>query len=183
MPLPRTQHSMRYVLFVGNCDVPHHVSSVPSYFHCTMPNSPTAVLESRRHDTPGFSFESATGNWPGRNSGRVIGTDETWTGIDTALYCGVRGLPGGSSLAKLLAEHRGVRNVQDLPPLTVEQILAWADAHKAARGGWPNAKSGQVTGTDETWAGINAALIRGNRGLPGGSSLSRLLAEHHHDPR
>jgi hypothetical protein len=29
----------------------------------------------------------------------------------------------------------------------------------------------------ETWAAINTALVRGHRGLPGGSSLSWLLSE------
>ncbi len=129
------------------------------------------------------AHKEATGDWPNHQCGQVAGADETWSGINASLYRGNRGLPGDSSVAKLLAEHRGMRNLKDLLPLTVEQILAWADAHKAATGAWPNQKSGQVTGTDETWPGINAALNRGNRGLPGGSSLSRLLAEHHHDPR
>jgi hypothetical protein len=69
----------------------------------------------------------------------------------------------------------------DLPPLTVEQILTWIDAHKAATGIWPKQKSGPVSGTDETWAGINAALSRGKRGLPGGSSLAHLIKEHRTD--
>ena len=122
--------------------------------------------------------KSATDDWPNRKSGKVSGTDETWVGIETTLSRGSRGLAGGSSLAKLLAEHRSVRNVQGLPSLTVEQILVWADAHKAASGGWPKQKSGEVTGTDETWARIQDALIAGQRGLPGGSSIAKLLAEH-----
>src|SRR5205807_1427453 len=106
------------------------------------------------------------------------GMVETWAGIQDSLLAGRRGLAGGSSLAKLLAEHRGIRNHMDLPDLTIEQIVAWADDHKAATADWPNQKSGQVTGTDETWAGINAALNRGTRSLTGGSSLAKLLAEH-----
>jgi hypothetical protein len=82
-----------------------------------------------------------------------------------------------SSLAKLLAEHRSVRNIHDLPSLTIEQILAWADEHKTTTGVWPGKESGAVTGANETWAGINAALSRGNRGLPGGSSLAKLLKQ------
>src|SRR5262249_6645494 len=39
-----------------------------------------------------------------------------------------QGLTGGSSLAQLLAERRGVRNHLRLPRLTVEQIAAWAKA-------------------------------------------------------
>jgi len=121
------------------------------------------------------AHKAATGDWPNRESGPVAGTDETWARVNSALQRGLRGFPGGSSLAKLLAEHRGVRNKKDVPSLTINQILAWADAYKAASGGWPKQHSGQVTGTDETWGGINAALNRGHRGLPGGTSLAKLL--------
>jgi hypothetical protein len=124
------------------------------------------------------AHKATTGDWPRKDSGQVAGTDETWSKVDSALYAGGRGFPGESSLAKLLAEHRHVRNLKDLPPLTAEQILAWADAHKAATGDWPSKDSDQVTGTDETWAGINTSLVRGNRDLVGGSSLAKLLAEH-----
>ena len=76
-------------------------------------------------------------------------------------FRGNRGLPGGSSLARLLAEHRGARNPKDLPPLTIEQILAWADAHRAATGRWPVGLSGPVAeGSEETWAVVNKALCR-----------------------
>ncbi|MDA1050197.1 MAG: hypothetical protein O3C40_06920 [Planctomycetota bacterium] len=123
-------------------------------------------------------YRAGTGDWPKYNSGRVRGTDETWSGIDFALVQGRRGLPGGSSLAKQLAEHRSVRNIKDLPPLTTEQILVWADEHRAATGDWPQRTSGKVTGTDENWSIINNALQQGIRGIPGGSSLAKLLAEH-----
>jgi hypothetical protein len=122
--------------------------------------------------------KAATGDWPRKDSRQVTGTDETWAGLNTALNRGTRGLTGGCSLTKLLAKHRGVRNVMDLPNLTVEQILQWMDAHKAATGDWPRKDSGQATGADETWAGLNSALNRGTRGLTGGSSLAKLLAEH-----
>jgi hypothetical protein len=63
--------------------------------------------------------------------------------------------------------------------LTVEQVLAWAEAHHARTGGWPAARSGAVhAAAGETWRALNKALSAGTRGLPGGSSLSRLLAEH-----
>ena len=122
--------------------------------------------------------KASIGDWPGLKSGQVTGTDETWLGIDACLRAGRRSFPGGSSLAQMLADHRSVRNIMDLPTLTIEQILAWADAHKTATGGWPNLKSGQVTGTDETWARIDRSLRASVRGLPGGSSLAQLLAEH-----
>ena len=63
------------------------------------------------------------------------------------------------------------------PPLTVEQILAWADAYRARTGRWPTATSGPVPeAPGEIWAGIDRELRGGGRGLPGGYSLARLLA-------
>jgi hypothetical protein len=69
--------------------------------------------------------------------------------------------------------------LQRRAPLTEEQLLAWADAHHAHTGQWPNARSGSVLAVPgETWSGINAALRNGYRGLPGGSSLFWFLAQH-----
>ena len=48
-------------------------------------------------------------------------------------------------------------------------------------GGWPqqNTKPRGIPGTNgETWLAVNAALLAGQRGLPGGSSLARVLKEH-----
>src|SRR5262249_14517449 len=71
---------------------------------------------------------TATGDWPIASSEFVRDApyETTWRGIDMALRQGHRGLAAGGSLARLLAEHRDVRNVSDIPPLTMEQILAWA---------------------------------------------------------
>jgi hypothetical protein len=64
-------------------------------------------------------------------------------------------------------------------PLTVQQILAWADAHKARTGRWPRAASGPVAGAPgEFWGTVNAALKWGRRGLPRRGSLAKLLALH-----
>jgi hypothetical protein len=64
-----------------------------------------------------------TGRWPIATDGRVYGAaDETWMRIDNALRAGRRGLPGGDSLAKLLARHRGVRNKKALPRLNARHI-------------------------------------------------------------
>jgi hypothetical protein len=78
----------------------------------------------------------------------------------------------------LLAEKRGVRNRGALPDLSVEQILKWADAHSKKTGEWPKVKSGAVLGAlGESWGIIDGSLSRGRRGLSGGSSLAKLLAE------
>jgi hypothetical protein len=122
----------------------------------------------------------ATGRWPTCESGPVLGApDETWRAVEMALYEGLRGLRGGSSVAKLLAKHRGVRNIGNLPRLTVKQILRWADAHFRRTGSWPTYRSGPVQGAkDETWKAIEMALQRGRRGLRRSSSLHRVLIKH-----
>jgi hypothetical protein len=126
------------------------------------------------------AFHAAHGHWPKESSGAVADApSESWGAISLALLNGMRGLAGGSSLARLLAERRGARNKQALPHLTIDQILAWADAHHAATGQWPSQNSGPVQDAPgETWAAINSGLITGLRGLPGGTSLARLLDEH-----
>ncbi len=120
-----------------------------------------------------------TGRWPKLTSGPVVGTDgEKWSAIERALNVGCRGLRGGSSIARLLAEHRGVRNHMGLPHLSIRQVLKWADAHYRTTGQWPTGQSGPVSGSSgETWMGIQIALNRGRRGLSGGSSLAALLSE------
>jgi|GEM_PF-383513 len=124
--------------------------------------------------------KKSTGMWPRVNSGLVkAAKGNTWTGLNSALQKGLRGLPGSSSLAQLLQKHRDVRNTGDLPPLTVKQILKWADEHKKSTGMWPRSDSGPVKAAKgETWTGINLALTRGTRGLSGRSSLAKLLAIH-----
>jgi len=121
-----------------------------------------------------------TGKWPNQKTGPIAeAPGETWLAVNIALGLGLRGFEGGSSLAKLLKEKRGARNKADLPPLTVEQILAWADAHRAHTGNWPTQYSGSINDTPgESWAGVNSALRRGYRGLPAGVTLAKLLAEH-----
>jgi len=120
-----------------------------------------------------------TAEWPTQKSGTIPNSGgEKWQAIDTALHLGARKVTGRSSLARLLARHRGVRNRKQLPPLTEEQILAWADAHYRHTGAWPKRNSGPILhAPGETWSGVNVALNHGNRHLPGGSSLALLLAE------
>lgn len=99
--------------------------------------------------------------------------------INIALKQGHRGLPGGASLARLLAEERGVRNRANLPQLSQREILRWAAAHRRRTGEWPTRASGPVTDAPgETWSGVDAALAKGARGLRGGTSLAKLLARH-----
>jgi hypothetical protein len=96
--------------------------------------------------------------------------------IDQALRKGLRGLRPGSSLARLLDQHRGKRNRKQLPRYTIRQILGWADAFHRRTGRWPTSDSGAIRDTNgETWMAVDVALRNGQRGLPGGSSLAQLL--------
>lgn len=120
-----------------------------------------------------------TGSWPNKRSGRIVGTrSENWGMVDAALRGGTRGLPGGSSMPRLLAQRRGVpENVR--PALDEATILAWADAHHARTGEWPRRSSGTIVDAPgETWNAVNVGLIVGRRGLPGGTTLARLLLKH-----
>src|SRR5207244_747366 len=57
-----------------------------------------------------------TSEWPHKDSGRIMtGLGLKWMNVDSALRVGLRGLDGGSSLARLLARQRGVRNHMALP--------------------------------------------------------------------
>ncbi len=125
------------------------------------------------------AYHARTGRWPNCSSGPIAEEPgENWMSVASALQHGYRGLPSGSSLARLLIEHRGIRSCRYLPPLLIPQILAWADAFRARADRWPTALSGPVVeAPGETWSAIEAALSEGFRGLPGGSSLSRLLAQ------
>jgi hypothetical protein len=118
-----------------------------------------------------------SGSWPTADSGPIPDAPgETWLAVENALRGGGRGLQGGSSLARLLAEHRGVRNKADLPELTEEVIVAWAAAHHERTGQWPSEASGPIVDAPgETWKAVNLALFQGLRGLAGGSSLYQLL--------
>jgi hypothetical protein len=63
-----------------------------------------------------------------------------------------------------------------LGALTGGQIRGWAKRHFRRTGRWPTAASGPVADAPaENWRALNTALREGYRGLPGGSSLARLL--------
>jgi hypothetical protein len=118
-----------------------------------------------------------TGQWPTARSGPVLGMPaENWSAITTSLYQGQRGLPKGFSLAQLLAQRGYKRSLKHLPPLAVEQIVHWVEAHQQRTGKWPTHKAGPVAeAPGETWLGVDKALAKGKRGLPGGSSIARLV--------
>jgi hypothetical protein len=121
-----------------------------------------------------------TGKWPNRNSGPIPeAPGETWAFVDAALHNGSRGLKGGSSLAKLLAARRGIRNRMNLPKLRAQEIKVWIKAYKERHNRRPTHLSGPIPeAPGETFAGVHAALSRGYRGCAGGSSLFRFQEKH-----
>jgi hypothetical protein len=126
------------------------------------------------------AYHQRTGQWPTSASGSIPeAPGDTWLAVESALRVGCRGFRrGGSSLAKVLAEFVGLRNIQDLPPLSKRKIIAWADAYHERTGEWPNESDGAVTDAPgENWVSIDDALRRGRRNLQAGSSLARLLAK------
>jgi hypothetical protein len=60
-------------------------------------------------------------------------------------------------------------------PITVAQILRWADAWHAQTGDWPTMYSGPIPGAGTSWIVVHRALTCGTHGLPGGDNLAKLL--------
>jgi hypothetical protein len=120
-----------------------------------------------------------THRWPKAESGDIPeAPGETWCAVAHALVIGGRGLPGGTTLFRLLEQERHARSPRKHSRLTIPGILIWADAHHRRTGDWPTVTSGPILATNgETWAAVEAALRHGFRGLPGGTSLCRLLRE------
>jgi hypothetical protein len=126
------------------------------------------------------AWNQRMGEWPKPKSGPIPDAPgETSYAVDAALRHEMRGLRGRSSLAQLLAKHRHVRNGMQLPRLSEAKILKWADHWHKRFGQWPKAASGSIPeASGETWLKVETALRAGTRGLPGGSSLYRLLARN-----
>lgn len=120
------------------------------------------------------------GDWPSTHTGRIVDQpDETWAKINDALYGGRRGLPGKSSLAKLLASRRKTLYACKGVPLRRSEILDWVASHHELTGELPTRDSGPLHDQPgETWRAIDAALHAGSRSLRGGSSLDDLLSAY-----
>ena len=170
--MPSIQHCARdRVVFAAGCRSPDCSSrggrSDPS----------TTLRASRfRRCSPGPMHTARTGRWPTCSSGPCLeAPGEHWGSLMSAVHEGQRGLPGGSTFAQLLVKHRGHRSKGHAPRLSIPQILDWALAFQTRHGEWPTSHSGPVAeAPGETWSGIQSALGRGRRGLPGGSTLARL---------
>jgi hypothetical protein len=130
----------------------------------------TIVLWAKAH-------KKRSGRWPAVKSGAIPeAPGETWSGVKAALVVGMRGLHGGDSLAKLLSRECGKRNLAGVPPLSPERIRGWVLNHHRTTGKWPKSTSGPILGVaGETWSAVDNALHKGRRGLPGGSSVAKVV--------
>jgi hypothetical protein len=105
-----------------------------------------------------------TGRWPRQRDWRepIPGSGgETWGNVLQTVAVGLRGMPGTFTLFDLLAEHRRVRNVGNLPPLTEGQIFDWAEQFFAAHGRWPTVNGPVQVIPDcggERWVNLDQAL-------------------------
>jgi superfamily II DNA or RNA helicase len=116
-------------------------------------------------------YHKEHGNWPYRGPcGRIPG--DSWNNINQCLRKGLRGLPYGSSLAKIRREKSGEPDTRNVM-LTEELIWQWMEGFRDKQGKFPTLSSFEGT-EGGRWVTINEALKGGYRGLPGGSSLLKL---------
>ncbi len=126
------------------------------------------------------------GRYPHGGSGKIEYAPKkeplTWCGLSACMTNGYRGLPGGTTVSKFISEHfHNDRNRINLPSLSEEDILNWAEQYKVEFGRYPTMREGQVkyfTQGRLTWCAVNACLDKGLRGLPGGTTLSRLIVNN-----
>jgi hypothetical protein len=167
-------------LRIGNRGLPKGFSSLPKLLFQRRGVRHKGILPrltKRRILECADAHKKRTGTWPMVNSGAVRDAPgETWWAFGQALARGRRGLPGGSSLAQLLADERGIRNLAALPPISPRLVLRWARDFKKRTGGWPLRSSGAIPNSaGETWARINSAFVVGSRGLSEYGSLAQFL--------
>jgi hypothetical protein len=124
------------------------------------------------------AYLERTGEWPNWQSGPIReAPGETWYTVAAALALGLRGLPHGASLDRLIKDERGRVNEAE-PSFSVNQILGWVDAWQAETGCRPRKNSGSIPASGGlTWTAVDRALRTGGGVLQGGSSLSQLLSK------
>lgn len=150
--------------------------------HRSTARSPLPVADALRWAD---AFHARRGRWPTTACGRVCGAEgETWLGIDRALREQSRIACPHPSLRRLLEVERGARYPQKAWVLSPELILAWADGHFDRTGEWPAIRSGPIReAAGLSWWAVDSALRYGRHGLPGGSSLARLIRQFRPAPR
>ena len=120
--------------------------------------------------------QATHGKYPTADSGLDEGLGCTYGTLNNMLKLGQRGLPGGSSLSREVAAVRAAAGepvAARTSPLTVERVRRLIRVYHAKHGRIPNQASGPVETLGITFQGLDHALRKGTRGLPGGSSLAR----------
>ncbi len=121
------------------------------------------------------------GKKPTQQSGIIEFADgayegDSWLCVSAALRNGGRGLPKGSSLSQLIEKRFGLKRQEYGPRLTEESILDLIKKYIAKYDRKPNCKTGLVEGHENlTWSALNRRLEIGDKTLPGGSSLAKLI--------
>lgn len=151
----------------------------------SIPKLLNKYLSERKNLTEDLIWEVAqewlkqTGKWP--NIG-VVGKinhlkNMTWALVNKSLKEGLHGLPGGSSLLKLLTE-RGA-SIKQRNEICLTEALIWKAAQNWFKrtGSWPAERTiGNIPELPNcNWVQLNQSLRTGLHGLPGGSSLAKLL--------
>lgn len=135
------------------------------------------------------TFRAKEGRWPqlsdkhvwaGETPAWMLVSDETWSGIDTALHRGSRGLEAFKG--QTLLQFRRSLGLND--HLTEDQLRIWILAYQEKMGRWPARDARDVWMRDtagewhlvpnETWGALDDALRYGRRGLEAwrGSTLA-----------
>ena len=119
-----------------------------------------------------------TGKYPTSKSAWVLEGSDSWASISYALASGIRGLSGGSSLAKLLEERGLKRNFLNIIYPNKEEILQAGINFRDNNdnGKFPTKEAGQVSELPSfTWGSLNEALKKVKiEGIPNKTTLADL---------
>lgn len=125
-----------------------------------------------------LAFKKANGIFPSTNTKPKTSFGITWSAMSGNLSSGYYGLPGGSSLAKLIEARTGKKRPDNRPlsaiQLTEDMIYERMKAFKSLRGFWPGVNKRHDPTDLGSWPALADALKHGYRGLPGGSSLEQV---------
>lgn len=123
-----------------------------------------------KHRIPPKSWKGTRAQWG--EATPYAGFPLKWKYLDQCLRLGKRGLPGGSSLAKVRERLLGGPS-----KLTQKLIFSWAKEYNKDTGRWPHKNSGEATpyaGYPLSWRSIDRAVQRGVLGFK--TTLSTLMA-------
>lgn len=120
------------------------------------------------------AFHARYGRWPRHiDAVEVPGIDGTWASLEHALRKGLRGLPGGSSLAM---QRDGVT---PRARLTSKAIADAVIAHRREHARWPGPSTrGRIPSLGYGWAAVDRSLKKGRvDGVLAGQSLADLVRQ------